>query len=57
MLAHSTLANMLRMKFIMNVENDWSYDDIDGLKPWELEVHVMMLEKYLADKEAAAKNR
>lgn len=50
MLAHSSLATHLRLKFILNVESKWSYSDIDNLRPWELEVHTMMLEKYIADK-------
>lgn len=51
MLAHSSLAQHLRMKFILHEVDNMSYNDIDNLKPWEIEAHMLMLEKHLEEKQ------
>lgn len=53
MLAHSSLASFLKTRFIMNFRYGWSYEQTENMIPWELEVHLIMLEKAEADRKAA----
>lgn len=52
MLAHTSLAGNLRLKFLLNVLYNWSYESFNEQIPWQMETHVLMLEAYLRDKEA-----
>jgi hypothetical protein len=52
MLAHNELAAILKLKFLLNVEFNWTYESIEQLIPWQLDYHMTMLEIHLREKEA-----
>ena len=57
MLGHNTLAGFLKLRFLMNDEYSWSYEQFESLPPWELEAHLLMLQERIREKEAAAARR
>lgn len=57
MLGHSSLATFLKLRFLMNNEYSWSYEQFESLIPWELEAHLIMLQQSIAEKEAAQRQK
>lgn len=57
MLGHTSLATFLKLRFLMNAEFAWSYEQFESLTPWELEIHLIMLKQHQDEKRAASQNR
>ena len=57
MLYHTSLDAMLETNFALMQHHKWSLSDIENMMPWEKEVYVNYLVKYLEKQKLEAQQR
>ena len=55
MLYHTTIDNTMETNFALMQHHKWSLTDIENLIPWEKEIYVNYLVKYLEKQKLEAK--
>lgn len=54
---YDSLMNHFETKFIMVQDHKWSLSDIENLYPWERDIYVILLKKWLDEKIEKLKNK
>lgn len=48
MLSHESLSNIFLTNFTMVQHYHWSLSDLDNMIPWEREMYILLLNKWIA---------